>query len=108
VWIHHPQYDLVINHFAPLSLHADSTEMQWKKSVFCPFYESWVLRHILGSTPFTPTNIGDLSHDMVTQVYQTFSAVTFSTEIKKVNKKMVIRFIERLFSVSYPTQEFFT
>jgi hypothetical protein len=42
-----------------------------------------LLRQILGSTPYTPTNIGDLSHDMVTQVYQTFSAIAFSTEIKR-------------------------
>jgi hypothetical protein len=42
-----------------------------------------LLRQILGSTPYTPTNLGDLSHDMVTQVYQTFSAIAFSTEIKR-------------------------
>jgi hypothetical protein len=41
------------------------------------FSRSWVQRQIL-----LPTNLGDLSHDMVTKVYQTFSAVTSLTEIK--------------------------
>jgi hypothetical protein len=44
------------------------------------FSGSWVQRQI-------PTNLEDLSHDMVTQVYQTFSAVTFSTAMKRWIKR---------------------
>ena len=56
-----------------------------------------------------PTNLGDLRHDKVTKVYQTFSAVASLTEIKiKVTKKMVIQFIELLFTVLYPAEDFFT
>jgi hypothetical protein len=85
--------------------HADTTEVYWKRSVFCPFYDHvlqelddrlqrcsdrFLAQHLMSS------NIGNLTDDMVTQVYQTFSddipviAAVFQTEIKKVGRKMVI------------------
>ncbi|XP_048770497.2 52 kDa repressor of the inhibitor of the protein kinase-like [Ostrea edulis] len=76
----------------------DSTEVYGKRSVLCPFYdhvlqelddrflqcsERFMAQHLV------PSNLGNLTDDMVMQIYQTFSAdipaqaAVFHTEIKR-------------------------
>jgi hypothetical protein len=71
------------------------------------FSRIWVQRQILGSTPYTNKSGGSQpwhGHESLSD----FQCCRIFDRNKKVTKTMVIRFIELLFTVLYPAQDFFT